>query len=161
MNVALAFPGCHRRGGVERIVFECADYLASREHEVHVYAHEWQQSDYSNIQYHCVPMRQRPAFVRGPSFFQACSRQVAASKHDVLNTHGCVCPTDGVHWVQSVHRAWLERSKVMRPPLSSARLKQRLNPMHPMLLKLEAMHFRARRYRKVISTTLEVKADLH
>ena len=31
-------------------------------------------------------------------------------RYDVLNTHGCVCPLGGVHWVQSIHRAWLVRA---------------------------------------------------
>ena len=38
MKVAVTFPGCNRRGGVERIVFECARFLATRGHAVDVYA---------------------------------------------------------------------------------------------------------------------------
>jgi UDP-glucose:(heptosyl)LPS alpha-1,3-glucosyltransferase len=160
MRAALAFPGCHRRGGVERILLECAHYLAERQHQVSVFANEWEADATSGIQYRFVDMRTRPAFLRPASYFRACTRELQNSAHDVLNTHGCVCPLGGIHWVQSIHRAWLERSKQFRSPVSPARLKQRLNPLHPILLRLEARHFRERNYRKVIATTPDVKEDL-
>ena len=161
MTVALSFPGCHRRGGVERVVFECASYLAGRGHRVTVFADEWEKSERPGIEYRHVAARHRPDFLRGVSYYWKCSDAVAKAEFDVLNTHGAVCPTGGVHWVQSVHRAWLERSKEFRPALSMARLKQNLNPFHPLMLRLEEKHFRMRRYRKVIATTEEVKSDLH
>ena len=55
-------------------------------------------------------------------------------QQSVLNTHGCICPTGGVHWVQSVHRARLDRSRSFRRPWSLGRIQQRLNPLHPVLL---------------------------
>lgn len=161
MRVALSFPGCHRRGGVERIVFECARYLASRGHEVNVFANEWESDESQPIHYHCVPIRARPSFLHGPSYFRQCTRRLERARYDVLNTHGCVCPTGGVHWVQSLHRAWLERSREFRSPLSTARIKQRLNPLHPILLNLESRHFARREYRKLIATTPHVRQDLN
>ena len=44
MKVALIYHGCHRKGGVERLVFEAARYLAARRHEVHVFAEEWEEA---------------------------------------------------------------------------------------------------------------------
>lgn len=161
MKVALSFPGCHRRGGVERIVFECARYLAAQKHEVAVYANEWEEDHTQSIRYRPVGIRRSPGFLRGPSYFQSCTSLLSHESYDVLNTHGSVCPTGGVHWVQSVHASWLERSKSFRSPLSAARLKQVLNPLHPVLLTLEAKHFRERKYRKVIATTEDVRNDLN
>jgi len=160
MRVALSFPGCHRRGGVERIVFECARYLASRGHEVDVFASEWEPDESHPIRYRHVPTCGRPSFLRGPSYFRQCTRMLNGLRYDVLNTHGCVCPTGGVHWVQSLHRAWLDRSRAFRGALSVARMKQRLNPLHPILLRLEYRHFAQREYRKLIATTPQVRHDL-
>jgi UDP-glucose:(heptosyl)LPS alpha-1,3-glucosyltransferase len=160
MKVALSFPGCHRRGGVERVVFECAGFLAQRQHEVTVFAEEWEEDDQRGVHYHRVVARRHPAFLRGSSYFHESTAALARQGFDVLNTHGAVCPTGGVHWVQSVHRAWLERCREFRPPFSPARIRQRLNPLHPVILKLEETHFRERRYRKVIATTEQVRADL-
>lgn len=161
VNVALSFPGCHRRGGVERVVFECAGFLTQRGHRATVYAEEWEESDDRGVQYRRVEVRRRPGFLRGRSYFRRCSELLAHERFDVLNTHGAVCPTGGVHWVQSVHRAWLERSAQFRSALSPTRLRQRLNPFHPVILALEETHFRERRYRKVIATTEQVRTDLH
>lgn len=160
MKVALSFPGCHRKAGVERIVFECAHFLASRSHDVTVLANEWEAEPSLPIKYHYVPVRPRPGYLRGASYFRSATRELGHESFDVLNTHGCVCPYGGVQWVQSVHRAWLDRSRAFRPLHSAARWKQNLNPLHPVLLGLEEKHFRQRRYRKVIATTQDVKNDL-
>jgi UDP-glucose:(heptosyl)LPS alpha-1,3-glucosyltransferase len=159
VRVALSFPGCHRQGGVERIVFECARYLAARDHEVTVFANQW-EPDGPTIRYRLVPVRRNPWFLRGRSYYRACTRQLRSAHYDVLNTHGCVCPEGGVHWVQSLHRAWLERSRQFRPALSSTRLKQRLNPAHRSLLDLEERHFARGGYRRIIATTSRVRDDL-
>jgi UDP-glucose:(heptosyl)LPS alpha-1,3-glucosyltransferase len=161
MKVALSFPGCHRRGGVERVVYECAGFLAARQHEVTVFADEWEEDSRPGIKYHRVPVRRQPGFLRGASYYHQCSEALAGERFDVLNTHGAVCPHGGVHWVQSVHRAWLERCREFRPPFSPARIRQRLNPLHPVILKLEESHFRERHYRKLIATTEQVREDLH
>ncbi len=160
MKIALSFPGCHRRGGVERVLFECAHFLSGRGHDVTVFANEWEDSD-APIHYEYVPIQKRPAFLKPLSYFRQATRQIKTSEFDVLNTHGVVCPTGGVQLVHSLHRAWLERSRTMRGPLSAARWKQNLNPIHPILLHLESLHFAQRRYRKLIALTPQVKSDLH
>lgn len=168
MKAALAFPGFHRRAGVERIMVECARHLVSQGHEVTILAHDIDPlpvpvtaGQPHHIHYHQVPVRQYPAYLQGSSFYKNCTRALPQVDYEVLNTHGCVCPTGGVHWVQSVHRSWLNRSKELRGRYSLGRLKQVLNPLHPMLLKLEEIHFRQRRFQRLIATTEDVRSDLH
>jgi UDP-glucose:(heptosyl)LPS alpha-1,3-glucosyltransferase len=45
--------------------------------------------------------------------------------------------------------------------MSMSRLKQRLNPLHRVLLKLERLHFADRQYRRIIATTEVVRRDLN
>lgn len=161
MKIALTFPGCHRRGGVERILYECAGFLSSRDHDVHVFANDWEKDPSGAVRYHYVRMQKQPSFLAGASFFRESTRRLKRFRFDVLNTHGCICPLGGVQWVHSVQAAWLERSRELRPPLSAARLKQRANPLHPVLLRLEEKHFRERNYRKLTATTSDVRADLN
>lgn len=162
MRVALTFPGCHRRGGVERILFECAKFLVGAGHDVHVFASDFESSEQSNgFQRHLVPQHPRPWFLRGADFYSSATASLREFDYDILSTHGCVCPTGGVHWVQSLHAAWLHRSRQFRKTLSLATIKRRLNPLHPILLRLEAAHFRKRAYTKVIATTEQVRQDLH
>ena len=167
MKIALAYPGCHRRGGMERVVYESAHFLAGRGHEVTVYANEWEANGSVNlngppIQYEHVANPAWPGFRRAPAFLAECTRRMRARNGGaaVLGTFGCECPTGGVYWVSCIHRAWLERAKSFLPALSLARWKQRLSPLHPILLKLEEMHLGQRKYRKIIAPTAEVKEDL-
>jgi len=138
-----------------------------------VFAHEWDEtpSDIADKQktpfrYEFVPARRQPDFLYGKSFYEACSQQLDLARFDALGTFGCVSPLHGVPWVQSVHAAWLERSREFRAPLSVGRWKQKLNPLHPVLLKLEKLHFSGldakgnRNYRKVVALSPEVRDDL-
>ncbi|MDR3707774.1 MAG: glycosyltransferase family 4 protein [Capsulimonadaceae bacterium] len=160
MRIALSFPGCHTRGGVERVVLECARFLSGRGHDITVFASEFDPAMPDQV--HCAPVHisAHPTFFQGPSYQTNAGRAIAAGDFDVLNTHGCVCPVDGVHRVHSVHRAWLEYSKSFRKPFSAARIKQLLNPLHPVLLRMEREHFGRRRYRKLIALTEQVRDDL-
>jgi len=161
MKIAVSFPGCHRRGGVERIVFECAQFLAQQGHLVDVYCSQWQDPQVDGLSFRNVPTVSRPKFLTGLSFHRAAAREMKKQSYDVHNSHGCVCPVGGIHWVQSLHIAWLERAKQFRPPFSGPWWKQRLNPLHPMLLRLESAHFLNRAYEHVIVTTEQVRDDLN
>jgi len=160
MKIVLVFPGCHRRGGVERVVFECADFLAGRGYEVDVYSNEWEESTNKVIRYHYVPMQKYPFFIRPLSFFKESNRLLSNKRYDVLCTFGPDCPLGGVIWVFSIEKAWLERSQILRPRLSLERIKQYINPFHPILLWLMYRHFQHRSYRKIIAVTEQVRADL-
>jgi UDP-glucose:(heptosyl)LPS alpha-1,3-glucosyltransferase len=142
-------------------MFECARYLAQRGHSVDVFANRWEEDGSDRINYHYVPMPKQPPFLRVAWYYRAASRLLRGHEYDVLNVHGCICPTGGVHWVQSLHCSWLERCRGFRKPLSAAALRQRMNPLHPILLRLEAAHFRERRYQKLIATTPQVREDLN
>ncbi len=158
MKIALSFPGCHRRGGVERVMFECANFLVARGHDVHVFAVDWEPAP--GITYHRVVVPAGLGFTSGRRFRDACTAMLRGEDFDVLNTHGAVCPLGGVEWVQSVHHAWLDAAKTFRSPMSLARWKQRLNPVHPVLLRLEKEHFRPGSYNRLIATTQRVRLDL-
>lgn len=162
VNIGLSFLGCHRRGGVERTVFEYARYLASRDHNVTVFANEWEvDKTQPSIRYIYVPLREHPASLKVVSYLPNCTKLLSGVSLDVFNTHGCVCPFDGIHRVQSVHRDWLNQSRLHRKFFSVPAIKQRLNPMHPAILRLEAQHFRERRYRKVVVLTEHVRDVLN
>jgi len=159
MKVGLSYPGFHRRGGVERVFYECAKFLANHGHDVTVFASEW-ESECLPVTYERVQRRAGPSFSRPLSFFRECTRRMNAKSFDVRSAFGSECPIGGVFWAQSVHKAWLDRVKKFRAPMSYGRWKQRLNPLHPVLLHLEKRHFSERRHGKVIALTPEVKSDL-
>lgn len=159
MRIALSFPGFHRRGGVERVFFECAGYLANKGHEVSVFARETEQCALP-IRLQHVVNRTSPSFMSPIWFSRECTRRIGEERFDVHGAFGSECPIGGVFWAQSVHKAWLERVRMFRSPMSLSRWKQRLNPLHPILLHLERQHFGKKTYRKIIALTPDVQNDL-
>lgn len=181
VKIALSFPGCHRRGGVERVVVECANFLAERGHETHVFAHEWDETTlHQSVIKHAVPETvSRTSSTRSSDARSSAGRSLAwrsptlqiprftrASWHQIdairpaphsIGSFGIYTPPDGVVWMQSVHRAWIEVSQ--RERNFQGRLKQRLNPFHTRVLALEKAQLRGRHYRHVIALTEQVKRD--
>lgn len=143
------------------MMVECANYLAERGHEAHVYACEWDADVLKpQVSRHPVSCGAHPAALRPLRFRRGCGSRIAEARgsYDVLSTFGVECPAGGVFWVGSVHRRWLEISGRQRD--WKGRLRQRANLFHPVILGLERQCFAGRRYRKLIALTDEVKADL-
>jgi len=159
VKLALVYPGCFREGGVERIVWESARHLGRR-HSVTVLADFWQDCGEPSVAYRKVSPRRRPRFVIPLSFARRAAR-AAANDFDRVVSFGVNCPGGDVIWVNSVHRAWLERR--LDYSVGSARAKTLLSSVHPrnrILLGLEARMFGGGQYRKVITVSDRVAEDL-
>lgn len=160
MKIAFSYLGCHRRGGVERIVLECARWMSGRGHDVHVWTREWDENPAHSISFHRVPAATGPSFRGGLQFKIESEKMLRDEDFDVLSTHGVICPTNGVLWTQSVHRSWLDKSREHRGAWSSSGLKQRINPVHRVILALEEEHYRQRKYKRIVATTEYLRDDL-
>lgn len=161
MRIALTFPGCHRRGGVERVMLECVNFLASREHETHAFATQWDADGVRReVIRHQVSAPSLLPLLAVPAFARACRRQIASlpAAPQVVAGFGAAASPGSVVWMQSVHAAWIEISRRTRGSLG--RLKQRLNLFHPVILRLERELIGGRRYRKIIALTETVRADI-
>lgn len=160
VKVALVYPGCFRQAGVERIVWESARALVRR-HEVTVYADYWEDETLDAVSFHKVAPRPRPEALLPLSFFRRSTQSLSGARHDVTISYGINCPTGGVTWVNSLHRAWLERKRAVSTGRERAgALARFVHPRHRVLLALETHHFVKRRYRKVITVSDHVAADL-
>lgn len=158
MQVAVSFPGCHRRGGVERVMLESVNYLAERGHEVHAYASEWENQLVSPaVRRHMVNPRIPISSLKHPSFVRASMLAIKASAQnfDVVAGFGALAVPDSVVWMTSVHAAWLEISGSMRNPVS--RLKQWLNPFHSVIIMMERRLLKGRRYRHLLTLSEDEK----
>ena len=163
MKAAIAFPGCYRKGGVERVMLETSNYLARRGHETHAFAAEWEPDVSliaSALHRHTIPLGSRGYLPRLAGFLRESRRQIAqlTPPADVCAGFGIEAPLNSVVWMQSVHRAWIEISK--SGSSLPVRVKQRLNPAHPVILTLERNRFRQRQYAHVVALSDVVKADL-
>lgn len=159
MKVAVSFPGCHRRAGVERVMVECLNFLAARGHDTHALASEWDRAALRpEVVCHQVPARALLSAGRVARFRRESSRALDTLKPDVTASFGVAAAPGSVVWMQSVHAAWLEVSR--RTRTTRERLRQSLNPFHPMILRAEKQMLRAREYRRLIALTPEVRDDL-
>ena len=160
MKIAVSFPGCHRRGGIERCVLEAVNFLSSQGHDVHLYTSDWDRDALSSsVHVHAVSLPPRGSLLRLLSFARQCRKAMADLPPGTVHAaFGVQSPPGGVMWVPSVHKAWLETSKSQRN--WRGRLKQKLNLNHPALLKLERKTFAGARPPKLIALTDQVKADL-
>jgi UDP-glucose:(heptosyl)LPS alpha-1,3-glucosyltransferase len=162
VKIGLSFPGCHRRGGVERVLLEAANFLASRDHQVSVISAEIDADVLApQIKQCLVPVHGFHKLSRLNAFRHAASQKLAQVCDDSSFVHGAfgvVCPPGGVLWVPSVHAEWIRISQSMRSFMG--RIKQRLNPFHPYVLSLERAYYRGRLYRKLVALTPQVRQDL-
>lgn len=160
MKVGLTFPACNRRAGVERVMVECANYLASRGHETIVLA--------ADVDAGVLSPDVRIEAVRSPSahlarlitFAKASERTIRERKLnlDILGGYGILTPPGGVVWAQSVHGAWIEISRSEGNAVR--RLKQKINPYHRICLALEKRYFGGRKYASLFALSERVKSDL-
>jgi UDP-glucose:(heptosyl)LPS alpha-1,3-glucosyltransferase len=144
-------------------MLECTNYLASRGHDTHAFAIDW-DSDGNSIDQrvvkHPVFVSSRNYLARLAGFIRETQREIRSLSPpaDVLAGFGIESPPDSVVWMQSVHRAWLEISAQQRN--IRGRLKQKLNPAHVVILALEKRRFIGRNYSKVVALSPQVKADI-
>ncbi len=160
MKIALSFPGCHRRGGVERVMLEAANFLESRGHETHVFASEWDETLHAGVVRHEIAPHAKSSSKKVTQFIAASHPALKAMQPppDGVGSFGVLAPPNSVVWMQSVHRAWLEISRRERD--WKGRLKQKLNPFHGLILRLEREQLQGRHYAHVVALTDVVKQDI-
>jgi UDP-glucose:(heptosyl)LPS alpha-1,3-glucosyltransferase len=159
MDIALVFPGCHRRGGVERLVYEVARHFAKL-HEVTVYAVEFEDQGLELIRRQRVHIPAAPRAARPAVFARAVRKSLEGHDHDHLISFGVGDVDADVLWVSSVHRAWLERRDVS----SSDRLRssplRRYLLRHQILLAMERRYFTRPRDSLAVVVADRVAADI-
>jgi len=160
MRIALTYPDAHLLGGVERVVVACANFLAGRGHETHVFA---AASDPGALDkrliLHDVPVRRRPDVAFALGFRRAATRALAQQgPFDVHASFSALSPLGGVYWTPSVHAEAYAAALQWRGPLSG--LAVRANPYHRVRLRLERETFAAGGYARVIAQTPEVRDEV-
>jgi UDP-glucose:(heptosyl)LPS alpha-1,3-glucosyltransferase len=159
MDIALVFPGCHRSGGVERLVYEVARHF-SKLHDVTVYAVEFEDEGLELVRKHRVHVPRAPRAARIALFARAVRKSLETHSHDHVISFGVGDVDADVLWVNSVHRAWLERRDVSSfDRLRSSPLRRYL-PRHRVLLAMERRYFTRPRDSLAIVVADRVAADL-
>ncbi len=92
--------------GVERVAWDLSDFLGAR-HDAAFVGIAMDESENNSARFHAIQPRKMMPLA---SAFRSCPRALELIQPDVTLTLGAVCPPGDVYWVQSVHRAYLDRS---------------------------------------------------
>lgn len=160
MDIALAFSGCHRRGGVERSVWELARHL-SRRHSVTVYANEIDTRGLDGVNFVSLGP-QRGSALRLVYFHRSLRRALLGSCHDHIISFGVGGADADVLWVNSVHRAWLRESRRSSRDRRARRLSvlRYMLPRHQVLLAMERRYFRRGQPQSIVVVADAAGCDL-
>jgi UDP-glucose:(heptosyl)LPS alpha-1,3-glucosyltransferase len=160
MRIAVTYPDVHLVGGVERVVVECANFLARRGHDVHAFAVSFDEDVLdARVQRHPVAAPRRPDAAFPLRFRRAATRTLqAAGPFDVHASFSALSPLGGVFWTPSVHAEAYEAA--LRWRTGARRLAVQANPYHRVRLRLERELYSAGGYARVIAQTEEVKREV-
>lgn len=143
LSLALVFPGCHRRAGVERIVWEAARWFSDRGHDVTFYGTDFDRPPGTDIAFVPVTSSSRLPW-RSPVAFGLAAGRALSPRHDLVISFGVTRLAADVHWVSSVHRSWLLAALRLEKgaPLRRHPALRFVSPKHVQLLALERWYFR-------------------
>ncbi len=102
MRIAFAMINCNRRDGSARAVNEVAEILASRGHEVHLYARTVEDLDLDAIRWHRVPGPGWPEVADFASYHITVNRMLAGHDYDIVHSIGCNTLRANVVTIQNI-----------------------------------------------------------
>ena len=158
MRVALVFSGCHRRGGVERSVWEMARHLRHA-HEVTVMAQDIDADGLDGVELVTVPAS-RSGALRPLTFAAAARKTMRGRRFDRVISFGVGDVGADVLWVNSVHRAWLQASTTMTSTGGRDPRLRYLLPRHRVLLAMERWYFTRATIKNVVVVADQVGRDV-
>ncbi len=153
------FGGCHRRGGVERSVYEAARHF-SRDHDVTVYAAAIEHEGLERVVKRPIQVPSRSRSLRPILFARAAREALRDARHDHVISFGASPIGADVLWVNSVHAAWLERRDVFAGDRLRSSPLRRYLPRHQVILALERQYFVHSRDALLVAVSDQVIDDL-
>ena len=160
MKVALSFPGCNRRGGIERVIYECAKFLSERGHEVTVFASRYEPGGVA-VRYHHVPTSRTLRKLEPLAFHHACTRAMLESQFDVHGAFGIDCPTGRRFLGWDRARGVVGEGEGAAVALVSGGVEAAAQSAARDAPRLQRRHYRPGSYRRIVVMTEDVKSDLY
>jgi len=159
LKITLVFPACSRRGGVERVVWEAARFLAPR-HQVTVVSEVAEELP-PDVAHVAVPSGRSPRLLGPLNFRRAAAAAVRSVPSDVVVSYGTECPPADVYVIGSVHRAWLRVAGPIEVRGHQIPGRVRLvMPRHMIGLSLERSYYASAKGRMLVPCAQQVATDL-
>jgi UDP-glucose:(heptosyl)LPS alpha-1,3-glucosyltransferase len=143
---------------VERVAWDLTDYLAAR-HDTTFVGLAMEDASANSAQFRAV--RTSSVWPEAWAFHRAAGRVIRELQPDVVLSLGAECPPGDVYWVQSVHRAYLDRGHGptvfgWRAPAWS----RRALPRHRLILAMEKRYFANPLPHAILCTSPQEQVDL-
>jgi UDP-glucose:(heptosyl)LPS alpha-1,3-glucosyltransferase len=159
LRIALSNTDVDLSGGVERVVAECANLLASRGHDVTVVAARVDPKVLDPaVKVRLVPVPLALDARTGLGFRSRAGRALREIDPDVHGAFSVLSPLGGVFWVPSVHRVGYDLLRSRRGLLG--RLLMAVHPYHVVRLRLERTMLAPGGYSALLTQAEGVKADV-
>src|SRR5471030_2180260 len=105
MRIAFAMINCNRRDGSSRAVNEVAERLASRGHDVHLFARRAEEIDLGLIHWHRIPGPSWPEVADFWTYQAIVNWQLRRYDFDIIHSIGCNTQRANVVTIQNIQPA--------------------------------------------------------
>jgi len=148
-------------GGAEGFSTRFIEHLIRAGHEVHIFAIKWDTDlAVSNVYFHRIPAIRFNSFLRDLSF--AISSYFILKRYrqhlDIIQTHDKTLYQDIYRAGDGCHIEWLK--KRWQDATFISRVSILLNPYHWLILILERIIFKGRRFKKIIAISRMVRDEI-
>jgi glycosyltransferase involved in cell wall biosynthesis len=105
LKIAFAMINCNRRDGSARAVNEVAERLATRGHDVHLYARKVEDLDLGKIKWHHIPGPDWPEVADFYSYHSLVNWRLRQHPYDIVHSVGCNTLRANVITIQNIQPA--------------------------------------------------------
>ncbi len=150
------------KGGGEGYLACLANQLVKRGHEVHVFTHDWENSN-NLIQFHTIPAIRFPKFLKEVSFVINCCRALQTENFDIIQVVGRALGMNVFNPHCGVEKAWLKQDyQSMRNPFyrSLKRITTFFSPRQNFILWIDKKQYTDKKVSKIIAISDMIKNDM-
>jgi UDP-glucose:(heptosyl)LPS alpha-1,3-glucosyltransferase len=160
MRIAIIRKRYTFHGGSEGYSEALVRRLSEGGHEVHIFAIKWTDGGSSNVHFHHIPVIGFNSFLRDLSFAISSFFKIRRERgyFDIVQSHDKTLYQDIYRAGDGCHIEWLKRRWRREGP--GGRLSILLNPYHWLILAIERLIFRARRFKVIVAISEMVKRDI-
>ena len=141
------------RGGGERYAVNLSEELTKLGHELHIFAHKWEETNKPGITFHKVPILTTFSPLKNLSFACNCRRMLAREKFDIIFSLSQTYCQDVYRMGDGIHRHWMR----IQSGNKFWKILKYFSARHLMILFLESQTFKRHNYRKIIANSRLVK----
>ena len=157
MKIAMTVPKYNKKGAISRYVAELAERFV-KEHEVHIFSHEWKDVGSDDLIFHKTQMISKPPSLNFLSYLTSTTLKINAKNFDIVQCTTADRFSADVFNPMSILRAWIDVLKKEKHRTVFGR--KILTPGYLIGLGLEKHNYTKGNYKKIIPLSTSTKSEL-